>query len=88
MNLMVRNDVFIINIVSFKECLDGFFGSECLKKCGFCMNVSYCHHINGSCLNGCSNGYKGVYCNEGKLNVKIPVSFFLHCKIVFKIFVK
>lgn len=81
MNLMVRNTVFIFNIVSFQDCLDGYFGSECLNKCGHCLNVGNCNHINGSCLKGCSKGYKGDYCKECKLKKK-PMSFFTFCIIL------
>lgn len=70
MNLTVRNIVFNFDIVSFQECLDGYFGSECLNKCGHCLNVGNCNHINGSCLKGCSKGYKGDYCDECKFYLK------------------
>lgn len=70
MNLTVRNTVFNFNTVSSQECLNGYFGSECLNKCGHCLNVDNCNHINGSCLKGCSKGYKGDYCKECKLNLK------------------
>lgn len=47
-----------------RECEIGYFGPDCLKKCGNCFNTSQCNYINGSCLNGCSEGYKGRYCKE------------------------
>lgn len=45
-------------------CDNGYFGAECNRKCGHCLEADRCHHINGSCLNGCLYGYKGDYCNE------------------------
>lgn len=47
-----------------KECKNGYFGPECSRKCGHCLESKHCHHINGSCLNGCSHGYRGDLCNE------------------------
>lgn len=32
--------------------------------CGHCHDSQQCHHINGTCLNGCASGYKGVKCTE------------------------
>lgn len=49
---------------SFLECKNGYFGLECRSKCGHCLESKHCHHINGSCLNGCLHGYRGDLCNE------------------------
>ncbi|XP_078327577.1 uncharacterized protein LOC111116527 isoform X2 [Crassostrea virginica] len=43
-------------------CKQGFFGDECSRRCGNCRNKQTCHHINGSCLNGCDEGVKGWNC--------------------------
>lgn len=48
----------------FKDCDNGYFGPECSIKCGHCLEAEHCHHINGSCLNGCLHGYRGDLCNE------------------------
>lgn len=75
--------ILMIQAIFFsKECETGYFGSECLNKCGHCLNASYCHHINGSCLNGCSKGYKGEDCKECKLyyNYDADVIFFKYTK--------
>ncbi|XP_065927125.1 adhesion G protein-coupled receptor B1 isoform X5 [Magallana gigas] len=32
--------------------------------CGNCFESQQCHHINGTCMNGCSRGYQGVHCTE------------------------
>ena len=47
------------------ECDGGMFGNHCNKTCGKCLNNEQCHHINGSCLNGCESGYQGINCTEG-----------------------
>lgn len=52
---------FIIHTV----CQNGKFGSNCLQSCGKCKGGSRCHHVNGSCFNGCSPGYNGTLCMDG-----------------------
>ena len=46
------------------ECAGEMFGQNCKKSCGKCLNNEQCHHINGSCLNGCNPGYHGINCIE------------------------
>ncbi|XP_065925681.1 platelet endothelial aggregation receptor 1 isoform X1 [Magallana gigas] len=46
-----------------EECLDQNYGLECQQICGNCKNKEPCHHVNGSCLNGCASGYVGNTCN-------------------------
>lgn len=41
------------------------FGTNCSEKCGNCLNLDQCHHINGSCLDVCAPGFQGVTCTEG-----------------------
>ena len=43
------------------------FGQNCGEKCGECVNDEQCHHINGTCLNGCDRGFQGHECNEGEV---------------------
>ena len=47
------------------ECSLGKYGLNCREICGNCSDVSYCHKGNGTCLTGCSSGYKGPLCKEG-----------------------
>ena len=47
------------------DCDEGMFGKYCNESCGKCLNDEQCHHINGSCLNGCASGYRGINCTEG-----------------------
>ena len=47
------------------ECNYGMFGTNCSEKCGNCLNLDQCHHINGSCLDDCAPGFQGVTCTEG-----------------------
>ncbi|XP_052717716.1 multiple epidermal growth factor-like domains protein 10 isoform X1 [Crassostrea angulata] len=45
-------------------CVPGFYGWMCSSKCSrHCVNGE-CHHINGTCLQGCNSGWKGDKCTE------------------------
>uniref|UniRef100_K1QM59 Receptor-type tyrosine-protein phosphatase zeta n=1 Tax=Magallana gigas TaxID=29159 RepID=K1QM59_MAGGI len=46
------------------ECDGGKYGRGCSLTCGACINNTPCHHINGSCLQGCGPGFKGQKCDE------------------------
>ena len=41
------------------------FGQDCNERCGECVGKEQCHHVNGSCFNGCKPGYKGIMCTKG-----------------------
>lgn len=47
------------------ECNRGMYGDGCNETCGHCREVDKCSNINGTCLTGCSVGYRGILCNEG-----------------------
>ena len=47
------------------ECVDGFYGDGCKKTCGHCTDMTQCHHVTGTCLGGCKQGYKGDNCMQG-----------------------
>ncbi|XP_060578563.1 multiple epidermal growth factor-like domains protein 10 isoform X2 [Ruditapes philippinarum] len=49
-----------------QECPSGSYGFNCSSTCsGNCASVfSDCHHIIGSCLDGCLTGWKGPRCDE------------------------
>ena len=48
------------------ECYNNTYGQDCAETCGHCRDSKPCHHINGSCVNGCAPGFKGSQCVEGK----------------------
>ena len=54
-----------IKIVNFTECGNEMFGQDCNERCGECVGEEQCHHVNGSCVNGCKPGYKGIRCTKG-----------------------
>lgn len=41
------------------------YGENCGIACGNCLAKEQCHHINGTCMNGCDRGYQGSKCTEG-----------------------
>lgn len=43
------------------------YGNNCSMRCGHCLESEKCHHINGTCINGCDSGYEGSICMEGRL---------------------
>ena len=50
------------------ECNGNSFGQDCGEECGNCDNDEQCHHINGTCLNGCKRGFQGIQCDQGNMN--------------------
>lgn len=71
-------------IIYYVECRPGYFGPDCIRKCGQCFRGSECDNANGICSKGCSDGYKGAYCKEGLYFVyKIPgKKFAIFCFIL------
>ena len=54
------------------ECMSDFYGENCSKNCGYCLNNETCHHINGNCEHGCNPGYMAPFCNEGNHSDSLP----------------
>lgn len=52
--------------INISECDDFRFGKNCGRQCGHCYNNSSCHHINGTCVDGCDRGYQGTECMQRK----------------------
>lgn len=50
----------------FTACSGGVYGQNCSLPCGQCLDNEQCHHINGTCMNGCGRGYQGLNCTEGQ----------------------
>ena len=67
--LNLCNYQWYIRISLSLEC-DKTYGPGCTETCGHCFDSKPCHHINGSCVNGCAPGFlgdtciKGIYCYE------------------------
>ena len=63
----------------YTVCDGNTFGQDCGEECGECVNDEQCHHINGTCLNGCKRGYKGQQCKQGNIQCIHDSMFaFLH----------
>ncbi|XP_061192787.1 multiple epidermal growth factor-like domains protein 10 [Saccostrea echinata] len=67
------------------ECDDGKFGLKCDQPCGFCFGKEQCHHINGTCLNGCDRGYQGINCTqacpEGSFDYNCTENCSVNCRV-------
>lgn len=48
------------------ECPAGLYGEHCSNNCGNCLHNTNCHHVNGTCSEGCEPGYQEHNCTEGK----------------------
>ena len=46
-------------------CNTNMYGANCTWSCGNCRGKGQCHHINGSCLDGCDPGFQGDKCLQG-----------------------
>ena len=54
--------------IIFIVCDNGSFGQDCNERCGECLGKEQCHHVNGSCINGCKPGFHGIMCTKGSQN--------------------
>lgn len=52
---------------TFTVCDNGIYGANCSMPCGQCLESAQCHHVNGTCMNGCASGYRGFKCTDGLL---------------------
>ena len=61
--------MFILEMYSFciTECPHGQYGEACENVCGQCIDPSECHHVHGTCLNGCRPGFTGNHCSQSML---------------------
>ena len=67
-----------------KECYNNMYGAGCTETCGQCRDSKPCHHINGSCVDGCAPGFKGTLCVEGKISFPISsISIFKKCNFLY-----
>ena len=51
---------------SIIECDGNKYGLECKTSCNNCVRGEQCHHVTGSCPNGCDAGFHGGKCDKGK----------------------
>ena len=55
-----------LKMLTCADCYSGMFGQRCTESCGKCLGKEQCHHVNGTCLNGCDPGYQGLNFSEGR----------------------
>lgn len=58
-------------LLTFLECDDGTFGTDCSGVCGHCHRGAQCDKSTGMCASGCAPGYEGIYCNKSKISVNM-----------------
>lgn len=51
-----------ICVFNIEECDRGSYGADCNGTCGHCRDIKQCSNVNGTCVNGCGDGYKGNLC--------------------------
>ena len=59
----------VIGLLCIAVCDPDTYGKDCAQQCGFCSNC-LCSPINGSCLQGCRNGWTSIKCNIGMFERK------------------
>ncbi|XP_061190948.1 dendrite extension defective protein 1-like [Saccostrea echinata] len=59
-------------------CNDLRYGLGCAFTCGHCSEDETCHHVNGTCMNGCNYGVEGDKCQ----NACQPGNYGRDCKHV------
>ena len=55
------------NSFHFAECSNYSYGPGCNQTCGQYLDDLPCHHVNGSCLEGCAPGFEREDCKTGKV---------------------
>ena len=81
LNHILFNEVFTSN----SACSAGRFGDNCQYVCGQCADEKPCDHVNGSCYNGCREGWHGTRC--GRQGIMKSMFFYKYVKkLLFKCF--
>ena len=60
--------------MNLTECNMNMYGANCSLSCGNCRGKGQCHHVNGSCLEGCDSGFQGDTCLQG---ISFKIRYFL-----------
>lgn len=64
-NKITKNNMFFI------ACHFGTYGEGCNQTCGRCLGNVTCNNVNGTCGNGCEEGYMGSRCNTRMLTISM-----------------
>ena len=66
-------------LLLFSECQFGKYGGNCSSDCsGHCKGVNRfaCNYKDGSCSDGCADGWRGPNCENGNAIKKVNYIFF------------
>ena len=61
-------EAYFISACFFTLCIAQMYGAICSQSCGNCSNGETCHHVNGTCLNGCNEGFTGICVKQVSMN--------------------
>lgn len=50
----------------FLACPPLKYGENCSELCGNCFDNLPCNHIDGTCMKGCQEGFRGQRCRTSK----------------------
>lgn len=50
--------------IEFAECIPGFFGENCKKRCGNCIAGASCDSYSGLCPDGCQDNLVPPFCTS------------------------
>lgn len=64
---LISIDLLYLSSPMILECSMKTFGENCSQPCGNCKDLEKCHHVNGTCIEGCDRGFRGLLCNEGNI---------------------
>lgn len=64
----------------YLACDATWYGAGCKSQCGHCFGEDNCHHVNGSCLLGCQEGFTGDFCFKRKFCIHNVDKRFLYKK--------
>ncbi|XP_062573874.1 integrin beta-like protein B [Saccostrea cucullata] len=56
----------VIQSEDCSECKNGFYGTDCTQKCGFCTVGTFCNKTSGICPDGCQGNWKDSKCLDCK----------------------
>ena len=68
-------------LIKNTECERSKYGMTCKSDCSpNCMGgYNQCYHVNGTCLQGCIDGWRGSKCDQSKfLYLCLSISFMEH----------
>lgn len=72
---------FVLLMYTSTDCTEGTFGEGCSHKCSDNCNGQTCDTTTGHCLDGCTSGITGKFCDMRKLTMKGNMHMALYKKL-------